>query len=176
MLYPNKMIGLCGHPGHGKSTVQSILKTMGVEPIDDSIALRNLAMDRWNLTKHQVTAQEGKSQIIEAYGERMTVRKAMGLLGKEFEQENPNYWIDLAIDGLETTRPVSFGSVRMNQGLSIKKHGGVVVEVRNLWRAPSGHDFDQYNREIVDLVIDNSGDLENLRSLVELLITPYLES
>ena len=54
----------------------------------------------------------------------------------------------------------SFGSVRMQQGEVYKRRpGALVVEIDATARGvgPSGNDFDEYDRSLVDLTIYNTG-------------------
>ena len=160
------LIGICGFPRHGKTTVQRILTCFGVDAIDDSEPLRRVVMAEFGLSWDDVSTQAGKLQMIEAFGTTMTVRQALGDLGKVYEAKyGANYWIDRAITDLfdpSTGRPASFGSVRMGQGSSVKYAGGVIIEVRRPSEPASRHDFDQYDQRYVDHTIINDGRPEEL--------------
>jgi hypothetical protein len=173
------MIGICGYPKHGKSTAQRFLALLGVEARDDAVDLREGAMKEFGLTYEQVTTQEGKAQLCEAFGQTMTVRQALGDYGQVYERKyGPNYWVELAVDRLRAERvqhPISFGSLRRSQASVIKDNGGFVLAINN----PDGpkviHDFDHYDYDYVDNMVMNDSSLMDLATRVLIAVTPYLK-
>lgn len=157
-----KIIGFCGQPQHGKTTAQDYLeREHGVAKLDDSFELRALSMSKFNLSEKDVTTQEGKSAFIPAYGQIITVREAMGTLGKEYEaQYGDNYWVERAIQNMTNDGPASFGSIRMSQGAAVKAVGGIVVCIEDPRKAPSSNDFDQFNLDLIDFTVQNAGSIE----------------
>lgn len=172
-----KIIGICGDPRHGKSTVQGFLQQLGVRPLDDSHQLRLLATQRFDLSWTQVTSQAGKAELIEAFGRTMTVREAIGELGKIDERTyGPNIWVERAIAAFDTKEhaPVSFASIRMGQGHVIKAAGGFVLAVQNPNEPAAIHDFDEWDMDPVDCLIMNDGDLAALRQRTIDAVRVYL--
>jgi predicted ATPase len=172
------MIGINGFPTHGKSTAQRFLSLLGVEARDDARSLREGAMKEFGLTYEQVTTQEGKLQLVEAFGRTMTVRQVLGDYGQIFERRyGPNYWIAIEIERLRAERvkrPVSFGSLRRSQASVIKENGGFVIEVLDPRKPISKHAFDEYDRDYVDVQIINDGSLLDLATRTMLATAEYL--
>jgi hypothetical protein len=171
-----KIIGICGYPEHGKSTAQRFLELLGVRSIDDSRPLREATMERYGLSWDDVTTQAGKKRVFRPeHGDSVTIRQALGDLGKEFEKEHgPNYWIERAIASIDGSSPVSFGSVRMGQAHAIREAGGLVLEIRNPYRPASEHDFDQYDPFGVEATILNDWSLWTLERRVVEAVADYL--
>lgn len=168
-----KLIGLCGYPESGKSTVQEILyRLFGAEPQDDGLPLRGACMSLYGLSWEDVSTQEGKRRITTICGVEHENRALLGHLGNLLEgfygdQVIPEMALRAALaeQALNFYQPpaLSFGSVRKNQGLTYKKHGGIVVEIVRDGTAPR-YDFDHYDRSLVDVTIINNfatvGELE----------------
>lgn len=176
LLHPPKIIALCGHPKHGKSTAQGFLEGVGFRSMDDGRPIRLEGMRRFGLTWEQVSTQNGKLEKCFAFGREMEVREALGLIGKEHES-NPLHWAEIALETLRVEgndEPVSFGSVRRTQGLAYKKVGGIVVEIVDPRKPESPYDFDQYDRSIVDFTVVNDGTLDDLRKTIETISHGYL--
>lgn len=172
-----KIIGICGHPQHGKSTAQRFLEPFGVQAVDDSEPLRRLTMERYGLTWDDVSTQDGKAKLVSRpdYGDTVTVRQALGDLGKEYETEHgPNYWMERAIASVAPGSLVSFGSVRMGQAHAIRAAGGWVIAIRDPRRPNSKHDFDQYDLNAVDRYVLNDHDLWQLEHRVVEACAEYL--
>lgn len=173
-----KIIGICGFPRHGKTTVQRFLTRIGVAMIDDSASLRRLAMEKYNLTWSDVSTQIGKSLKIyrTEHDDVVTIRQALGDLGAKYEKEHgQNYWIDAAISPLASGQPVSFGSVRMGQSRAIKEAGGFVIAVVDPRQPPSTFAFDQYDMTYVDAVVSNDSDLWALERRAVETCSHYLD-
>ncbi|WP_375292243.1 hypothetical protein [Sphingomonas melonis] len=172
-----KIIGICGHPQHGKSTAQRFLEPFGVQAVDDSEPLRRLTMERYGLTWDDVSTQEGKAKLVSRpdYGDTVTVRQALGDLGKEYETEHgPNYWMERAIASFAPGSLVSFGSVRMGQAHAIRAAGGFVIALLDPRRPNSTHDFDQYDPDGVDRWVLNDATLWDLERRVVGNVAEYL--
>lgn len=178
MLRP-KIIGLCGHPGHGKSEVQRLLELrLGVTPIDDGLPIRKIAMERHGLSWDDVSTQAGKARLIEVDGRTTSIREVLGLIGKEFEKTDHAFWARLAISQLTDAQyPVSLGSVRRTQGEPIIAAGGIVLEIYDPWKTESPFDFDQYDpRFITNRISNDEVGLDRLERKVVPVVRAYLES
>lgn len=168
-----QFIALCGYPKAGKSEVQKIISRLyGYNPCDDSRPLREAAKILYGLTEWHVSAQEGKSSLIDIGGNQVSVRKAMGDLGCYLEEEDEFHFPRLAIRTCLRSDPDGkfvFASVRRNQPLFFKNTGrALVIEVTRSGCSATD-DFDEYIREPVDLSIENIRDPENPdKSLKEL--------
>jgi hypothetical protein len=159
-----KNFALCGAPEAGKSKVQSILSEMfDIVPIDDSRGLRDAAKILYDLTEEDVTTQEGKRRLVAVGDKNIPVREILGELGRYLELNDPLHIPKMArrrADQEYPGRPVSFGSVRMKQGLVFKDEESLVIEVVRPGVEPKNQ-FDFYDRSLVDIVIVNSYDPED---------------
>lgn len=177
---PPPIIAFCGHPKHGKSTVQEFLqKEFGVLALDDGRPLRLEGMERFGLTWEQVSTQEGKMEICHAFGRDMEVREALGLIGKEWEVEHPLKVAHKALDLLRsegTGEPVSFGSVRRSQGLAYQQAGGIVIEIFDPRKVVSEYDFDYVDPRYVTTTIMNDGTLTQLFKRSAAIVRGLLEN
>lgn len=82
------IIGICGYPKAGKSTVQKILADLyDVLPLDDGLPLREIAVNYLGLTHEQVTTQEGKTETVMINGTPWIVRDVLGQIGNAFEEK-----------------------------------------------------------------------------------------
>lgn len=160
------LVAICGNPQSGKSTLQKVLQNQfGLIPRDDGDVIRSHCMRIGNLKGSDVYTQEGKSRLTGLNGRIWQNRIMLGEYGKMLEQmfgENivPDIAIREALQHWDETpnpahRGYSFGSVRRNQGRKYKEYGGVVIEVVRQNAPPSGNDFDEFDRSIVDVVVEN---------------------
>lgn len=179
-------IGLVGYPESGKSHVQRILSSKyAVEPIDDGRPLRDAAKMWFGLTEEQVTTQKGKAETVYVAGKPWTVRDILGTIGKRLEetfgeQVIPTMSIQsvLSSEDYDDRRLYSFGSVRKTQGLTYRKWGGVIIEVRCDGTAPV-YDFDHYDITLVDYVINNGSvhnraSWQSIESQIDAIMEPVL--
>jgi hypothetical protein len=162
------LIALCGFPKSGKSEVQRILsERFGVHPVDDGYCLRQFAQQHLGLSHDDVYTQEGKARRTEVLGHKWQNRDILGTLGAQLEAmfgEHIMPWI--ACRGLDRSQSYSFGSVRKTQGGFFKQKGGVVIAVRRPGVAASPFAFDAFDESLVDIWIDNDGDLAALEDKV----------
>jgi hypothetical protein len=175
-------IAICGYPRSGKSTAQAVLKEVfGIVPIDDGRCLRDIAKRMFSLSEWQVSTQEGKRSKVTICGREWEVRQVLGEVGKVLETRfGPGLMPETALrdadDLFERLRMVgpppqgfSYGSVRMQQGRIYKRRpGALVVEIDAKQRgiSLSGNDFDEWDRDLVDLVIYNNSSESDFRKYV----------
>lgn len=155
-----KIVALCGWPGSGKTTAQEILvERYGAIAIDDGWPLRDFAMRHLGLSLEDVTTQAGKAKTIEFAGQSFTVRWFLGEFGKQLEALlGKNAIAELSARLLEPDRLYVAGSVRGDQAQVWRKAGDtIVVEIDNPLAGPSPHDFDRYNDQLVDFIVQNHG-------------------
>lgn len=156
-------IALCGHPGAGKTEVAGILqKVYGFTIVDDSRCLRDAAIALYGLTEEQVNTQTGKTSYVEVCGRRFQVRQLLGDLGKDQEdrfgeQFTPETAVSSAQQLAKTTsaKRFVFPSVRKTQGITYKRHNGIIIEIDRPGTKPSQYVFDRFDSSLVDLVISN---------------------
>jgi hypothetical protein len=179
-----KIIGIVGFPTHGKSTAQRFLELLGVEARDDGDILRMACMERFNLTWEDVSTQEGKLKIVPGLdGQPTTVRKLLGDYGKVLEaRDGKNIIAELAVmklladrDAAGSSQPASFGSVRKSQPSTYKAAGGLIIEILDP-RKPVAplYDFDEFDRDDVDVTVMNDGDESDLAWGVFNAVVGYL--
>ena len=164
-----RFVALCGHPGVGKSEVQSILAAIfGYEPVDDGWCMRDFAIRHLGASIEDVMTQEGKARTVTlAGGQTMTWRKFLGEFGNRIEDLlGPDAIAEMAAMRCKPGKLYSFGSVRREQGRVFQRHGGVVVGIRRPGVGPSPHEFDRFNEELVDFWLDNDTDLLRLEHKV----------
>jgi hypothetical protein len=163
-----RFIALCGKPKAGKSLVQEILRDkFGVTIVDDGAILREFAMQYLGATRDMVYTQEGKVSLAfwpngdpmldDRTGEHMTWRRVLGLLGNQLEAMFGKHVMPMTACARIANQagPFSFGSVRRDQGTFYQRQGGVIVEIDNPAAVPTGNEFDEYDKSIVDHVILN---------------------
>jgi hypothetical protein len=158
-------IALCGWPKAGKTTIQRLLqKRWGYLPQDDGRVLREAAKILYGLTDWHVSTQEGKASKIVVCGRETTVRFALGNLGDLLEAQWGTQFIPeatlrdcLAPWGGDVSKAprMSFGSVRKDQGITYRRHGGIVVAVRRPGIPEPENAFDRFDPAYVDVWIDN---------------------
>lgn len=152
-------IALCGKPKAGKSEVQKILEQRyGAISIDDGEPLRDFAIRHMGATFEDVYTQEGKARMVTLPGGRaMTWRKFLGEFGNRIEDLLGSHAIpEMAVMKCRVPGQIySFGSVRRDQGILYRSHGGIVVEVANAFIPESEHEFDSYVKDIVQFTIEN---------------------
>jgi dephospho-CoA kinase len=162
-------IALCGAPGAGKTTVQTILKDeFGVEPVDDGRVLRDIAIQCFGLTEDQVYTIEGKRSYINFLDQEWQIRQILGEIGRSLENLFSEHIVPHLTVQKYCTDPsknYSFGSVRRSQPEYFNKVGGLVVEILRDG-CVSKYDFDEYHGRM-DLTIENDGTLDELRSQIK---------
>jgi hypothetical protein len=172
------IVGLCGNPTAGKSTVQEILqRRLGVVPVDDGWPLRDFAIRHLGATIEDVTTQPGKARTVTLPGGRtMTWRKFLGEFGNRIEDLlGPDAIPEITINQLQPGGCYSLGSVRRDQGRVVKHRGGVVIGIAASWAPPSEHEFDRFDHELVDAwITSETRDLAALERQVIDVVTPYL--
>lgn len=177
LTYLPKHIAICGFPGAGKTELQKILTgRFGVIPVDDGRPLRDAAISLFGLTEEQVTTPEGKNQFVEICGKHVQVRDLLGWIGELMEsrfgeQFTPTQAMRCARDTYGHEGPFSYGSVRKSQARSFCQAGGVVIGVRRPGVGPSPYAFDRFDESLVDIWIDNDGDLIDLEAKLILALS-----
>jgi hypothetical protein len=107
----------------------------------------------------------------------------LGELGEYLEENDPLHFPRMARRMAEVNHPgerVSFGSVRMNQGILFKDEQSLVIEVTRPGFAPRNN-FDLYDPELADVSLlndydpeDAAGSAKRLIAEVRTKIMPYL--
>lgn len=118
-----------------------------------------------------------QSMVIEFHKtspEVMKNRKILGQFGLLFENYYGHlFFPEIAIQKAykmyenEEMPTISFGSVRADQGKIYQQHNGLVVEIKRPGYDVAHNDFDQYNKSIIDITINNPGDKEPLENLIK---------
>lgn len=159
-----RLIGICGFPKAGKSTIQEVLEDeFGLYAADDGRILRDFAKRLFGLSELDVSTQEGKKRKTEIEGVEWENRDVLGTLGRIIEQTFGELAIPNAAIREVMNNPVvrsnhrgaSFGSVRKVQGAAYKRHGGVIIEIVRPGCGPTGYDFDEYDRSYIDRTFFN---------------------
>ena len=163
-----RFIAICGAPGSGKTETQKILaRNHGYQPVDDGLALREIAVKYLGATWEQVSTPEGKKEIILINGQKWEVRDALGRLGEVLEQVfGGDVICEMALraSNISLADPVvdllrySFGSVRREQGHFYRRHGGIVIEIDRSG-AEQRFEFDRYDPAAVQYTILNDAGL-----------------
>jgi hypothetical protein len=163
-----RYIAICGNPKVGKSLAQELLiKNYGVRAIDSGLPLREIAMQQYGLTWHQVYTQEGKLEKVNILGREWVVRELLGELGNRFEEMHGDWatpWMTVRRIPATEVGPFCDASCRKNQGAFYKTlpGGGVCIGIRSPNVGPSPYDFDRVREEHVDFWIENDGLARNL--------------
>jgi len=167
------LIAICGHPGVGKSTLQTILaQDYGIVPVDDGAIIREHVMQILDLDYETVSTQEGKARKVRFCGRDWVVREALGEYGNLIEAMFGEHAIPrIAVrrvlrEHAEHSKNIgySFGSVRRNQGQVYQDTpGGAVVEITRPGVAESPYEFDRYDTSLVRFRIHN--DIEGVEAL-----------
>lgn len=156
MAFP-RLIGICGNPKSGKSTLQKILLDgFNYLPIDDGYPLRDFAMRHLGLSWDDVHSQEGKARYTDVLGTVWQNRKILGDLGAQLEAmfgEHIMMW--MATRTLEPDARYSLGSVRKTQAHYLKAQGGLIIGLTNPLAPPSPYEFDKFDASAVDIWIHN---------------------
>jgi hypothetical protein len=180
-----QFFALCGAPQSGKSEVQKILhRHFNIRPIDDKRGLRDAAKLLYGLSEDDVSTQAGKARLVNVGNTTKHVREILGDLGKYLEENDPLHFPRMARRLAETQFPgerVSFGSVRMQQGLMFKDQKSLVIEVVQPGIEPI-NDFDMYDRDLVDVSLlndyddeDRAGSVKRLEKEVQAKLLPFLK-
>lgn len=160
-----QFIALCGYPKVGKTQIQSLIgKLYDFTAIDDSRPLRDAAKILYGLSEWQVSTQEGKSSLIDIGNKKESVRKVLGDLGAYLEASDEFHLPRRAVASCLATNPQGrfvFASVRRNQPKFFKSLGNaLVIEITRPGCHPVGF-FDDYDRQSVDISIENVFDPHN---------------
>lgn len=183
------IVALCGRPTSGKSTIQNILhEEFGLIPFDDGDVLRRHCMELFDVTREDVSTQEGKLRTTQIQGVNWENRKIVGEYGDALETTFgeltvPNWAIKAALKdwegrqralensglkwrslkGTPEVSGYSFGSVRRNQGKAYRNSGGIVVEIQRKGVAPTGNIWDEYSGDFIDHTFHNDMPLADIK-------------
>ncbi|WP_116654012.1 hypothetical protein [Pelagibacterium sediminicola] len=153
LLHLPRLIGICGHPGAGKSDVQNALeKHFHYTPTDDGQPLRAIAIDQFGLSHDDVYTQAGKHCHSTIDGRYIQHRDVLGRIGNALETqlgENLLAWLETK--NLDPSNRYSFGSVRRQQGVVYRALGGVILGIRRPSVEPSRYEFDRFDESLVDV-------------------------
>lgn len=169
-----KYIALCGWPKSGKDEVAKILASLlNARVIDDGEPLRYAAPRLFGYDANLPYTQEGKATQVDTPTGRMTVRQTLGDLGKFLEGTYGHEfmaWRAIREAERYSHNHFIFPSVRRSSASAFKGLDSIVIEVRRPGYDSSPHDFDWFDPAHVDHVIHNTGDLADLRLLVQAFI------
>ena len=170
-----KLIAICGSPGSGKTTAaEFFVARYGAKLVDDGSFIREGCMSVYGLTREQVYTQEGKASYVDVCGERFQVRQLLGDYGKLFEKKHGDQFVpERAVSTIDLTasHPWVFGSVRMNQGITYNKYGGIVIRIDGTSPDPV-YDFDKWDESLVNTVIPNKGTKQDLYRSISTIFDP----
>jgi hypothetical protein len=160
-----RYVALCGFPKAGKTTLAEFLvERYGAKLVDDGAVLREACMALYKLRREDVYTQEGKAKTMEVCGRPFTHRQLCGDLGNLLEGFYGEQVIpELTFRRLEQRgQPFFvFPSVRKTQGITYKKHGGVVIAITRPG-TEAVNDFDRYDESLVDYWLKNDGSMGQL--------------
>jgi hypothetical protein len=171
------IIGLCGYAGSGKDTVRFMLEEVGFNGIAfaDSIRamLRELLVSN-RISDTYINSREFKEAVIPELG--VSYRQLAQTLGTEWGRSvHPDFWIKLVanyihdVAEIEPTPHFCISDVRFpNEAQWIKDHGGVIWRIERPAAVPvRAHVSESEIYHFTpDLVIDNSGSIDDLRVAV----------
>ena len=171
------IIGLAGYAGSGKDTVRAMLEELGfnglafADPI--RAVLRELLTSN-GITDEYIDSREFKEQIIPELG--VSYRQMAQTLGTEWGRSlHADFWLRLAgayiADITEHQNAMHFciSDVRfVNEAQWVKDRGGVIWRIERPSAVPvRAHRSEQEIYHFTpDLVIDNSGSLDDLRHFI----------
>lgn len=160
------LIGLCGVPGSGKSSVTDILvEKYGFEVLDMKETLRRLAAELTGLTTYEFVLQEDKVKTYHGV-QRRTI---MGELGNAVEgMFGDTFLLDQAIAKLDRAnelqnKRIVVDSLRKSQPVGFP---GLVVEVISDKAVRTYNDFDEYDRSRINSIIVNMGTMDELEASI----------
>ena len=168
-------VALCGHPRAGKSRLAELLvDEFGGVLVDDGAVLREAAPILLGYHADLAYTQEGKASTMSLGDRTETIRQGLGELGNYLEDRYGEFVMPIrAMERGQVAHPKApfyiYPSVRKNQGRAYKAAGGVVLQVNRPGCVASGNAFDVWNESLVDIQIDNSGSIEDLREFVHAL-------
>jgi hypothetical protein len=171
------IIGLSGYAQSGKDTVAEMLclnykyhRRAFADPMRDAIYTLNPIVFNLNSRVADLVDEHGWD-VAKANPE---VRRLLQVFGTEVGRKmfNLNFWVDIALAGLNDTHRVVLADVRFpNEAEAIKNLGGQVVRINRHNYTPvnghiSEHAMDNY---MFEHVIYNDGTLDDLSYDVSLL-------
>ncbi len=182
------MIGLAGRAGAGKDTVGGFIKKH-LEPKGEATKLmafaeplKSICKAVYAFTDEQMTQHElkvkGDLRYPRADGSYLSPREAMQLLGTEWARRcYANTWVDL---GIRRAREANVAHIVFTDCRFINEANGIRNAGGQVWRiyraeadkAVSNHASEtemntEEFKELVTHVVYNSGDLEQLRKIVQ---------
>jgi hypothetical protein len=148
------LIGLCGKPQSGKSSVRFILeRQFGFETINVKLPIIKACHELTGVPTQNFTTGDGKA----SYYKGVPLRVIMGDVGAIMETLFGEYHtIERALEEHNLRRDTKFvvDSLRMSQPL---KFPGKVIEVKSNRSFDSPYHFDKYDDSKVDFTITNNG-------------------
>ena len=170
------IIGLAGKKQVGKSTAADHLRRTHAYSMGSFAApLKELCRRAYGLSRAQTDGSEdAKSSVVEKiqrhgpgiFGlpERespWTARQVMQYVGTDlYRAENPDHWVDLAMDGVTGGDNITFPDVRFeNEARAILQRGGIVVGItRDNGLVADGHSSEALDLEVVStFILSNDG-------------------
>ena len=172
------LIGICGHKFSGKSTVAKLLhNATGWEIVSFATPLKKMVCALVGCTMDDLEDYDYKEntevpEYLWAYcaNDKHTVRALMQGLGDLMRKENPNVFIECA---LNSKGDYLVSDCRFpNEAKAVKARGGIVIKVvRPNAKASDSHQSETRIDEIVpDIIIENNSDLKALQGNVSALV------
>jgi len=161
------LIGLCGKPQSGKSSVRFILeRQFGFETINVKLPIIKACQELTGVPMQQFMTGEGKETLYKG----VPLRVIMGEVGAVMEKLFGEYHtIDRALGEYEIGDYGKFvvDSLRMSQPTYFT---GKVVEVVSDRSINTGNFFDEYDNSKVDFTITNNGTFTDLEQQIAKIV------
>lgn len=151
-------IGLCGRPHSGKGEVRCILESQfGFYPINTKLPLIQATSALTGIDESALHSQKAKATMFRGY----QYRQIMGKVGDAIENMfGESFLIERALDPYKySDGNFVVDALRKSQ---TKTFPGYVVEIVSNRGIETHNNFDLYDRDRIDYIIENNGSLGEL--------------